>query len=113
MFYVNENMSDFLPFEYWQTVANASPRTFSLSFVCVCVVGVRCVWAVRAVCARCPGPKNDKCVGYWLKLRLQLAYFSFNQQANKCTTLRFSGALARPRGRATSEVVLITLWARA
>lgn len=94
MFYVNENMSDFLLFEYWQTVANGWLAVLVVlvvlaqdfpcrTFVCICPVCVSewvCMW-VFAVC--CPGPKNDKCVGFWLKLRLQLAYFSFNQQANK------------------------------
>jgi len=91
MFYVNENMSDFLLFEYWQTVGRPGPG-LSLPHICL---HLHSVWfGTFGVLA----PKNDKCVGFWLKLRLQLAYFSFNQQANKCQLLWFYVGVPFPKG---------------
>lgn len=34
MFYVNENLSDFLPFEYWQTAAAAATATAAAAVGC-------------------------------------------------------------------------------
>lgn len=81
-------MSDFLLFEYWQTVANAWRRTFSLF-----PPAPDALLFVFALVG-CPGPKNDKCVGSWLKLWLKLAYFPLNQKANKCRALWFRARMA-------------------
>lgn len=35
MFYVNENLSDFLPFEYWQTAAAAAAAAVAVAAAAV------------------------------------------------------------------------------